>query len=314
LDGELDGFEKDIFTSSLEEGPERTQAWSIVKFALDIQQGDVDLFCQKYVEVYEAVDSLSGDPEQTLQAIYDLHRRFADEVDMVVGIEHSRNWKELYNRVLPDSCLLMLTGPAAPGVTDEKITQRAESLSQKLRDCPTSKGKLLEDVCEETLFFLFCEGLPPEQALRTPVPQARTDQGYERRDLLFENRATEGFWAEVRREYDAVGIIADAKNYDNEITGTTVGDFSSKYLKDDGVGRFGIIVARKVPPETQVAASLRDRVPSAVKKQKDEWRDSRKMIVLLGEDDLVEMLTMKAEGYDPTGLLRNRVFVLRARM
>jgi 7-cyano-7-deazaguanine synthase in queuosine biosynthesis len=314
LEGELEGYEKDIFTDALDEGPDRTQAWSIVRFALDLQQRDVDSFCKQYGEVYEAVDSLPGDPEQTLQAAYDLHERFATEVDAVMAAQHSRHWKKMYQHGLPENCLLMLTGPTGPRLPDPETTERAQDLIRRLRECPVGQSKLLEDVCEEVLIFLFCEGSPPEQTLRMPDPQSATDQGYERRDLLFENRATEGLWAEIRYEYDAVGIIVDAKNYDKEIDGATVADFSSKYLKDYGVGRFGVIVAREVPSETKSVTSIRSRVPSAVKKQKDEWRDSRKMIVLLGEEDLVEMLEIKAKSYDPTKIIRDRVFTLRSRM
>jgi hypothetical protein len=156
--------------------------------------------------------------------------------------------------------------------------------------------------------------LPPEQALRRPASQSETDQGYERRDLVFENRAVEGFWAEAKHEYDAAGVIFDAKNYGSEIDGSVVRDVS-KYLKEYGLGRLGVVVAREVPTEARAPATRSTRIPSAVEEQKTQWRDPpRKMIILLSEDDLVEMLTLKANGRDPTDLLRDRVYALKARM
>lgn len=315
LEDEVNGYEKDVFTDELGDGEEKMQAFSIVQFALAVRQrDDVDSFCEKYVEAYDAIGSVPGDAEQTLQAIYQLHRRFADEVHQVLSIEHGRNWERLYSHELPDTCLLMLTAPTAPRRPDPMIVQRAEELIHKLRECPVGESKPLEDLCEEVLTFLFCEDLPPERALKKPAPQSKTDEGYQRRDLLFENRATEGFWADARRDYDAAGVIADAKNHKDEIDGDPVHGFSSKYLKDYGVGRLGIIVAREVPSDTRTVTSLEDRVSGAVKAQKDQWRDNRNMIILLGENDLVEMLGMKARGQDPADLLRARMFTLKSRM
>ncbi len=161
---------------------------------------------------------------------------------------------------------------------------------------------------------MFCEDLPPELALGKPFPQSRTDQEYDRRDLVLRNNAIEGFWAETRQHYDAEGVIVDAKNYGKEINRNAVHDFS-RYLKEYGLGRFGIIAAREVSPQTQASTSQHERVQSAIDEQKNQWRNSpHKMIILLGEADLVEMLETKAGGKDPTALLRDRMFTLKSRM
>jgi len=315
LESEINGYEKDIFTQSLEQGEEMMQAMSPVQFSLDIRQRDIDSFCEKYGQVYDAVGSIQGDPEKVLRDIYNLHRRFANEVHEVMRREHGINWERKYRRNLPDTCLLMLTGSDSPRLPDAVISQRAQELIQRLRECPVSKSKPLEDACEEVFSFLFCEDLPPQRALKRPAAQSETDQAYERRDLLFENRATEGFWAEARNEYNAAGVIVDAKNYKDEIHGDTVRGFAAKYIKDYGAGRLGVILARRVPAETRSIVSRDERVPSGIEEQKNQWRDSpHKMIVLLGEDDLVEMLTKKASGKDPTDVLRDRIFTLRSRI
>jgi hypothetical protein len=311
---ELNGYEKDIFTDELKEGEERTQAWSAVQFALDIRQRDADSFCTHYVELFDAVESLPGGAEQVLQAIYELHRRFADEVTEVMSKEHGKNWERMFNRELPYNCLLMLTGPPSPRRPDWMIAKRVGELIQKLRECPASRSKLLENACEEVLTFLFCEDLPSERALGKPVSQSKTDQEYEKRDLVFRNRATEGFWAEARQLYDAEGIVVDAKNYSGEIEADQVRDIS-KYLKAYGLGRLGIITARKVPAETEAPASQMQRISSAIEEQKNQWRDPpHRMIVLLGKEDLVQMLKMKANGQNPTDLLSDRIFTLKSRM
>jgi hypothetical protein len=77
----------------------------------------------------------------------------------------------------------------------------------------------------------------------------------------------------------------------------------------------GFIVAREVPSQTQALASMNERPASAVEKQKSLWRDfPHRMIILLGEGDLVKMLNMKISGQDPTDLLSDRIYTLKSRM
>ena len=311
---ELNQYEKNIFTDALEEGQEIAQAMSPVRFALDMRGRNVDSFCQEYGQVYDAIDSLPGEAEDVLQKVFDLHRRFADEVHSVMARERGRNWDKIYNREYPDNCLFTITGPESPRRPDAIIGQRASELAERLRQCPVGETGPFQDVVEDVLSFLFCEDTSPEYALRKPDPQSKSDQGYTRRDLLFENRATEGFWAEARREYAASRVVADAKNYKDELDGEAVTSFASKYLRAYGVGRLGIVVARRVPIETRSAVSRNDRLPGAIEAQRNQWRDSGKMIILLSDDDLVEMMQTKAMGRDPTDLLRDRVFTLKARM
>jgi 7-cyano-7-deazaguanine synthase in queuosine biosynthesis len=309
---EVDRYEKNIFTDALEEGIEKAQAFSAVQFALNVRRlDDLASFCREYPEVFDAVDNLPGNPNGVLDKIYQLHWQYAAEVVEVMRKVDFENWERKANRDLPDTCLIMLVNSTSQR-PHWMIAKTAEELTQKLYECPISEIKPFEVVCEEVLTFLFCEDLPRDYALSRPNRQSKTDQGYKRRDLLFPNQATKGLWASVRQEYSAVGIIADAKNYESEIDGDTVNSFASKYLKKHGIGQFGILVARKVPADT--IAVTQDRPSGAVEAQKEQWRDNENIVVLLGISDLVEMLRMKADGQDPTTLLNNRIFTLRSRM
>ncbi len=310
---ELDGYEVNIFTDALDEGDAKMQAVSAVNFAHDLRRRDIDSFCIKFGEVYDAIDSLPGDSEQNIQAIYDLHQRYAEDVSNVMGVEIGKNWENAYANELPDQCLVMLAGPSAHRRPDTLISRRAEELIHRLIETPVGKAKPLEDIIEEIFIFLFCEDLPPARALSEPIAQSKTDQGYHERDLIFQNRASEGFWMNAGREYDASGIIVDAKNYTKEINGDTVVGFSGKYLKKHGLGRLGIIAARKVPQETKEAVSQNTRTHGAIEAQKNEWRTQEKMVILLGEDDIVEMLEMKSRREFPTELLLDRIFTLKSR-
>ena len=313
---ELNAYEKNIFLDDIDEGEDRIQAVSAVKFAMDLLKRDnIDLFCEHYGEVFEAVESSPGDPEEVLKSIYDLHYRFATELREVMRAEHGRNWDKLYTGELPENSLLMLTRPGGLALPDASLALKTEGLIQKLRKTPAGDSKPFEDLTEEIFKFLFCEGIPPEESLNIPQVQFSSDQGYTKRDLVFENRASEGFWGEGKKEYNANGIIVDAKNYQDEISGDTVRGFASKYIKPYGLGRLGFVVARQIPPDIKAPVSQKNRPSGAVKAQKDQLRDSpHSVIIILDEADLIEMLRMKTMSINPTELLRDRIFTLRARL
>lgn len=312
---EKENYAKDLFVDALNEGEEIMQAISPVHFSLNVLNNDIDYFSKEYSQVYDAISSISDDHEDALYKIFDLHKRFASEVKTVMGLKHGEYWDRRYKKELPNTCLLMMTGDNSVFPTDPTIFKKAQELIKKLRDCEPSKAKPLEDICEEIFIFLFCENLPENQALSKPKSQSKTDVHYDIRDLLFENRASEGFWKDIRDDFDAHGVIVDAKNYKDEIDRDIVVNFESKYIKGHGTGRFGIICARKVPEETKKIVALNERVPGAIKAQKDLFtKDPQKLIILLGEEDIINMLNMKASSQNPTDLLRERIFTLRERI
>jgi hypothetical protein len=228
--------------------------------------------------------------------------------------KHSTLWERVFNNDLPSTSLLMLarTPPGASlGIPEQ---ERVSRLNERITACPPGEIAAFQVVVEDVLTYLFCENFPNGLSLRKPLAQAKTDMAYESRDLVFENRATSGFWSEARTEFGAAGVIADAKNYSNEIDGDVVRDFASKYLKDFGLGRLGLLVARKVPPVARSTVPFGARVPSAIEEQKEQWRTHHRMVILLDDTDLAEMLSMKRSGADPTELLRARIFTLKARI
>ncbi len=312
---EVMGYEKDIFTDDLNDGLEKMQPFSAVQFALDLRRRDIDSFCEAYPQVYDGVESLPGHSEEILELIYNLHQRYASEIITVMSKKDGDYWEKRVSGELPNGSLLMLVGASSPRLIDRRIAVRVNEIIDRVHNCPVGDSKPYEDIIKEALTFLFCENLPPAGALKTPDSQAESDRGYERRDLVFENRATEGFWADAKRDYDALGIIADAKNYKDEIDSAVVLDFSAKYLNELGLGRFGILVARQVPDETRSTVSMKNRVPSAIEAQKNEWiKAPHKMIILLDDRDIEEMLNKKMADEDPTDLIRDRVFILKSRI
>ena len=314
-DDELNAYEKNIFTDDLVEGEERIQAINLLKFSLQIRRFEgIDLFLEHFGEAFDAIDYLPGSSDQVLESIYALHLRFANDIDEAMKSQFSQNWPRFIEGTLPENSLLAVSGKIDINL-DDSIIKRADGLIQRIQSLPTGDGTAYEDLCEELFELLFCEGTNSDSVLEKPQKQVKSDQGYTRRDLIFENRAEVGFWKEVREVYSGTGIIIDAKNYQNEITGDIVREFATKYLKPHGLGRFGMLVARVLPDDVKVPNSQYERTSGAVEAQKNLWReDSHKMVLLLDQDDLIQMLEMKTKGHNPTDLLKTRIFTLKSRM
>ena len=163
------------------------------------------------------------------------------------------------------------------------------SLRQRLLNCPIGHADWhgYEDICVEILKFLF---VPP---LSSPDIQSRTEGGLLRRDALFPNYVEQGFWSLIGNRYGSNFILFEFKNTAN-LEPTHV-DQVDKYLRQgkDTIGRFGIILSRKPPPD------------SALKTRK-AWFTTNKVIILFLYDELViKALEFKENGDDPVKVLQD---------
>jgi hypothetical protein len=115
-----------------------------------------------------------------------------------------------------------------------------------------------------------------------------------RRDLILENWAPDGFWSQVRTAYGADQVVIDAKNYSGFLKKRPVLDLSH-YLKPYGCGTFGIICSRK------------GAGPSAMHAIREHWIGGNKMILPLSDALVIEMLRLKPTGTPPEEILRRHV-------
>jgi hypothetical protein len=112
--------------------------------------------------------------------------------------------------------------------------------------------------------------------------------GTERRDMIFTNDSDETFWDYVRSAHDGIVVMFGAKNTD-ELDLAAINQ-TATYL-GDRVGRFGVIVTRRVPPET-----VRRKIFSV-------WNDSapnRKVILTLSDEQVVDLLDLRCRDGAPT--------------
>lgn len=147
-------------------------------------------------------------------------------------------------------------------------------------------GRLLE--------LLFC---PP---LGSPLGEKNDFGKFNRRDLIFANHALEGFWAALRQRYGADYILVDAKN-GAKVRKSDVLQIAN-YLKPHGLGMFAIIVGR---------GGIERGVPAALR---DQWAFHQKMILLLDDEDLEEMVLAYGTGREQTQVLSEKIQAFRIGM
>ena len=116
---------------------------------------------------------------------------------------------------------------------------RAQQLIQVLEDVPLGARHSVayESACESILEFLFSPDLG------TPKAQVFNSNRSQRRDLIMKNGAETGFWARMRNRYQADYLIAEFKNVKSSVGNTSVWQLAG-YMKEKGVGFFGMLIAR----------------------------------------------------------------------
>lgn len=171
-------------------------------------------------------------------------------------------------------------------LTENKFIQKID----ELKACPCGKehwGNYQKIVGEiiEMLFF-------PE--LEAPISQSKDQYHKNRRDYIMPNYSTSNIWSFLREKYYADFIVIDAKNSGKAITKEDVLQIEN-YLKREGTGLFGIIIARK---------GLGQPAEYALR---EAWIHNKKMIVVLNDDDIEQMLLDKKNGNDPAKIIRKKI-------
>jgi hypothetical protein len=174
-----------------------------------------------------------------------------------------------------------------------------KSISFSARLTGTQPGKPswsdYQRLCKDIFEYLFC---PP---LETPIWESENWSGVNRRDMIFPNYAGEGIWKFLRDTYRADLVVIDAKNYKGQIKKVPVLQMAH-YLTRHGTGLFGLIASRTGSD------------PSALYMLREQWVLHDKMILVLSDADILQMLEVKAAGDDPATLIRQKIEDFRTSM
>ena len=169
--------------------------------------------------------------------------------------------------------------------------KRPESqLIADLKACPSGLAgwSTYQKIVGRALEMLFC---PP---LNKPFGENADFEKVNRRDFIFPNYASEGFWLTLRQRYGADYILVDAKNARGKVTKSAVLQIAN-YLKPHGVGLFAIILGRN-GPDRGAAITIRE-----------QWLMHSKLIVILNDADLEAMLLARLAEGDPANIVSERI-------
>ena len=205
--------------------------------------------------------------------------RFRDEID---GVTHP-----VLRPLLLAVAALSQTGSESPE------THLLNEL--RLLEPGRAKWSAYQKLTSRILERLFC---PP---LSSPIPNLADEPDVNRRDIILPNYAEQGFWMFVRERYAADFIIADAKNY-SENVGKTEALQVLNYLKRHGAGHLGLIITRNGADDACMATI------------REQWAQSQKMLVVLSDDHVERMLQAKEAGGPPEDIIRQWIEDFRLSM
>jgi hypothetical protein len=169
-------------------------------------------------------------------------------------------------------------------VADEDT--RGTTLCTLIRDVEPGKEwwPQYEALCTDSLTYLFPNDLHGWHK------QKRTDDGLNRFDFVCRLRPTTEFWKFLMDHLNSRYVIFEFKNYGGKISQGQILT-TEKYLLERGLRRVAIILSRKGA----------DR--QAVEMTQGAMREHGKLMLVLDDDNLCEMLHRKEKGEDPSDLL-----------
>jgi hypothetical protein len=181
------------------------------------------------------------------------------------------------------SPLFLTTRPSSAKIKEEQLIN-------ELSLCSSGKNNWAsyQNLVGAILEHLFC---PP---LTSPLKEMSDALAINRRDFVFPNYSVDGFWTFLRDKYIADYIVVDAKNYKKQVSKEQVLQIAN-YLKLYGAGLFGLIVCRTGGDRSCLATA------------RETWIIENKLILILSDYDLKEMLTAKLSGLDPTVIVRQKI-------
>lgn len=173
---------------------------------------------------------------------------------------------------------------------EESESFKKDELIRKLNELEPGREnfKEYEDLCGEIITYLF------ESEIIRKEKQKNTDNNLYRYDLVARINPTTEFWKFIINEIQSRYIIFEFKNYSEKINQGQILT-TEKYLFNQALRKVAIIFSRKGGDE------------SADKFIRGALRESGKVILVLSDDDVEEMITDKEKGDAPEHVLFKKI-------
>jgi hypothetical protein len=174
----------------------------------------------------------------------------------------------------------------APPVTPDR---EGTDLCNQLKQIPKGKAgwQKHEEHCQKILKYLFPDDLTGWRG------QQHTDDGLNRFDLVCRIHPPREFWQFLIDHLGSRYVLFEFKNYEEKIKQGQILT-TEKYLLEKALRRVAIVFSREGAGD------------GALRMAQGAMREHGKLILVLSDYDVCEMLDMKQNGADPTDLLFDR--------
>ena len=188
-----------------------------------------------------------------------------------------------------DSLIKALDQIETPLIKDRELPTE-NALISELQKLPPGKShwREYEDLCVKILNYLFLNPLAP------PKLQSRTEDGLDIRDAIYPIRLGNSYWDTLRNECRSRFMVAEFKNH-TDSPGQREVESIQQYLYPKAMRSFGILCSRKVANNP------------AHKQRRRAWLESEKLIVMLCDVDLIEMIKLKDSGEEPFEIIDSQL-------
>jgi len=205
----------------------------------------------------------------------------ADELNAL--LEDSRNPSDIGRGRTVEASIATIVQPAVPPPPQDTI---GTDLCQELRGLKRGKATwgAYERLCDRILRYLFPNDLHGWHT------QKRTDDGLNRFDYVCRIIPGTDFWSFLVNHLNSRYVLFEFKNYIGKIKQGQVLT-TEKYLLEKGLRRVAIIISRSGADRNAVALA------------QGAMRESGKLMLILDDEKVCEMLHMKERGEDPTDAL-----------
>lgn len=166
------------------------------------------------------------------------------------------------------------------------LDPRAQELIDRLDALAPGKEtfRAFEDLCVEILNYAFF----PQ--LSVPHVQSRSEDGLDIRDAVYPISSDQPFWQEIKRIASTRVMVAEFKNYTEAVRQREV-ESLQQYLYTKAMRMFGVLCSRMQPSESALLARRR------------AWVESDKLILLLSDEELKDLVRARSYGDKPTDVL-----------
>lgn len=222
-----------------------------------------------------------------------LPKALKDDVEAREGITvwDCRHLDDLLSKspeVEQDFSLLLNARAAAQRIQDTPtpLHPRAQELIDRLEALPPGKEtfRAFEDLCVEILNYAFFPHLG------VPFVQSRSEDGLDIRDAVYPISDDQPFWQEIKRISSTRFMVAEFKNYTDAVGQREV-ESIQQYLYKKAMRMFGVLCSRKQPSESALLARRR------------AWVEADKLILLLSDEELKDLVRARSYGDKPTDVL-----------